>query len=122
LVLNLNQWARTNHLLRPLAHHWIFTVALPFILLWLVCAWIYDWVPNVKVQWTAALSGGLAAALLLEIGRHGLTWYAVNVVGRSHIYGALWVFPVVLLWFYVSWLIILFGAEVSFVVQNAGRK
>ena len=122
LVLNLNHWAGNNLLLRPFARQWIFSVALPFVLLWLVCAWLYHWIPNVKVHRVAALTGGLTAAILLEIGRYAMTWYAVNVAGRSNIYGALWVFPIIMVWLYVSWVIILFGAEVSYVTQKAGRK
>jgi len=122
LILNLSQWVGNNHLLRPLARQWIFSVALPFVILWMVCAWIYHWIPNAKVQRVAALSGGLAAAILLEIGRYAMTWYAVNVAGHSNIYGALWVFPIIMVWLYVSWVIILFGAEVSYVTQNAGKK
>jgi membrane protein len=122
LVLNLNHWVRNNHLMHPLLHQWIFAVALPFVFLWLVCAWLYHWIPNALVYWNAAFSGGFTAALCLEVGRRVMTWYAVNLVGQSHLYGALWVFPIILLWFYVSWVIILFGAEVSYVVQNVGRR
>ncbi len=118
LVMSLNHRARTSYLLHPLAHLWIFSVMIPFLILWAGFALVYRWIPNAPVKPVAAFSGGLVAAFLLEAGRHGLTWYAMNAIGSSRIYGALWVFPVILLWFYLSWLIVLFGAEVAHVVQT----
>jgi len=122
LLMNLSQWAKDNHLLSPFLHLWLFRVALPFGLLGFILSWVYRSLPNAQVQWKAALGGGFLAALLLELGRRGMAWYAMNVMGQSHAYGALWVFPVILLWFYVSWVIILFGAEMTYVAQNYGRK
>ena len=47
-----------------------------------------------------------------------MNYYTVHVLEHSHVYGALWVFPVILIWFYVSWTIILFGAEMAYYLQD----
>jgi membrane protein len=58
------------------------------------------------------------ASLALEIAREIMNYYTVHVLEHSHVYGALWVFPVILIWFYISWTIILFGAEVAYYLQD----
>lgn len=94
---------------------------LSFVLLWLVCAWVYKWVPNVKVRWRPALWGGFLAASLLETARWGVGWYALHAVASSRVYGILWMFPIILLWIYLCWTILLFGAETAYFTQT-GRE
>jgi membrane protein len=109
-------------LFHPALHGWIFSVALPYVILGLLCAWMYLWIPNIKVNGRAALLAGFMTAFLIETGRRLITWYAVHIVSQSRIYGALWIFPVILLWFYLSWVIILLGAEVTYMLQEPGKK
>ena len=45
---------------------------------------------------------------------------ALKVLERSHVYGALWMVPVILIWFYLCWTVILFGAELAFYLQKGG--
>ena len=88
----------------------------------LTCAFfatLYVLVPNTKVSLGAALGAGLVAGLAWELAKWG---YAIAVTRffRYHvIYGSVAVIPTFLLWLYVSWSIVLFGARVAFVVQNA---
>ncbi len=88
----------------------------------LTCAFfatLYLLVPNTRVSLGPALSAGLVAGLAWEVAKWG---YAI-AVGRffkyQAIYGAVAILPTFLLWLYVSWSIVLFGARVAFVVQNA---
>jgi membrane protein len=118
LLLTLEQWARSGHVFYPTLHHWIFDTALPYLLLGLLCAWMYVWIPNTKVRWRSALLAGAVTAFLIETSRRLVTWYALTIVSHSNIYGALWMFPVILLWFYVSWVIILLGAEAASLFQG----
>jgi membrane protein len=120
--LSLEEWVRSVHLFHPALHSWIFSVALPYVLLGLLCAWMFIWIPNVKVEHRSALLAGFVTAFLIETGRRCITWYAVHIVSQSRIYGALWIFPVILLWFYLSWIIILLGAEVTYIFQEPSVK
>ena len=118
VLLTLKGWAGALNLFNPSFHHWLFTTIFPFGLLWAACAWMYAWIPNTRVDSKAAASTGLVAAILLQTARWGMNWYTLKVFERSHAYGALWTIPVILVWFYLSWIILLFGAEVTFFVQH----
>lgn len=74
--------------------------------------------PNTRVKFTAGLAGGLIAALLFVVWLWACAKMQVGAVKYLKIYASFAVIPIVLFWVYVSWEIILFGAEVAFAVQN----
>jgi membrane protein len=88
----------------------------------LTCAFfavLYLIVPDTKVRLGAAAAGGLAAGLAWELAKWGYT-FAVAKFFRYHaIYGSVAAVPIFLLWLFVSWSILLFGARLAFVVQYA---
>ena len=80
---------------------------------------LYLFVPATRVRPYAALSGGVAAGIAWEVAK-GLYTFAVARFFRYHaIYGSVAAIPIFLLWLYVSWTLVLFGARISFVVQHA---
>src|SRR5262245_17430965 len=79
---------------------------------------MYALMPNTQVRPVAALAGGVVGGTLWQLNNLLSTLYISRVVTYSKIYGALGIIPVFLLGLYFSWLIILFGAQVSFAVQN----
>ena len=117
-LMTLKGWVGSWNLLQLLIHPWFFSTAIPFLILWGACAWMYIWIPNTKVDHKTAFLTGLLVAALLETTRWGINWYTFKVLEHSHLYGALWMVPVILLWFFLSWTVILFGAEVAFFVQK----
>jgi membrane protein len=74
--------------------------------------------PATAVRWRSAAIGGLAGALLFELGKRGFTVYLGTITTYEGTYGALAVLPVFCVWAYVSWLIVLFSVELTFVVQH----
>lgn len=74
---------------------------------------LYVAVPNTRVPVSAALAGGLVAAMLFEGAKHGFALFISHFSSYTLVYGAFAVFPAFLLWIYLSWAIILFGVEVS---------
>lgn len=76
--------------------------------------------PNTRVSWRAALIAALVSALAFEATKFGFTYYISNVVMARYdqIYGPLSLFPVFLLWVYISWVLVLFGAELSYCLQH----
>jgi len=80
---------------------------------------IYLLLPNTRVKWRAAALGGAVSGIVWELAKHGFNFYVANFVSYTKIYGTLGVLPIFLVWVYVSWLIFLFGAELSYVPQNA---
>lgn len=72
---------------------------------------IYCAVPNARVPPRHALVGGAFAAILLETAKSLFGLYVGLFPGYKLIYGAFATVPLFLLWIYLSWLIVLFGAE-----------
>jgi membrane protein len=82
---------------------------------------LINWLlPNLRVRWFAALAGALSTGFALE----GLKWGFVHSAKRAllasygGVYGPLALVPMMLLWIYVSWWLVLFGAEVANAIQN----
>ena len=86
----------------------------PFGLVSVAFTLFYVAIPNRRVPIRYAAVGGVVAALLFEAGKRGFAWYVTNFPTYELIYGALAAIPIFLIWVYVSWLIILFGAEVTY--------
>ncbi len=86
---------------------------LPLLITILAFTLLYRWVPNTRVPWWHALSGGLVAGFLFEMAKRGFILYVSWFPGYELIYGALAVIPLLLVWIYISWTIILAGAEVA---------
>jgi membrane protein len=76
--------------------------------------------PRAKVKWSSAAIGALISAVLFEVLKRGVAVYLVDLMFRRYagIYGALALLPLLLLWIYVTWLVVLLGAEVAYAVQN----
>jgi len=75
---------------------------------------LYVLVPNTHVNTRHAIIGGVAAAVLFELAKYTFGLYVKAVPTYTVIYGAVAVIPMFLIWIYVSWLIVLFGAQISY--------
>ena len=91
---------------------------LPFVVLWLTFALVYLLVPNTKVRFSAALTGGLVGGSLWHLNNVFGSLYVSRVVTNSKIYGSLGLVPVFMIGLYFSWVILLFGAQVAYAFQN----
>jgi membrane protein len=88
----------------------------------LTCAFftvIYYIVPATKVQLSAAAIGGGLAGVAWEIAKWGYAIFVGKSVRYHAIYGSVAAIPIFLLWLYLSWTLMLFGAKVAFIVQHA---
>ncbi|MBG6072751.1 MULTISPECIES: YihY family inner membrane protein [unclassified Polaromonas] len=74
---------------------------------------LYRYVPNTYVKWGHAFAGGLFVAAGIEIGKKVLGAYMTAVPTYSMVYGAFAALPILLVWIYVSWVIVLMGAVIS---------
>mgnify|MGYP000243397046 CR=1 FL=1 len=74
--------------------------------------------PATTVRWRCAAIGGLAGAVLFELGKRGFAVYLGTITSYEGTYGTLAILPVFCVWAYVSWLIVLFSVELTFVVQH----
>jgi len=91
---------------------------LPFMVMWLVFAGLYLFMPNVKVSPRAALIGGVFGGTLWQISQWGYLNFQVGVARYNAIYGTLAALPVLMIWIYFSWMIVLLGLEITYATQN----
>jgi membrane protein len=74
---------------------------------------LYRYVPNTPVKRGHALAGGLFAAIGIEVARALLALYLGKVPTYSLIYGAFATVPILLVWIYIAWIIVLWGAVIA---------
>jgi membrane protein len=74
---------------------------------------LFRFVPNTQVRWVHALSGGFFVALGFDMARRLLAWYLGAVPSFATIYGAFATVPILLLWIYLGWVIVLLGAVIA---------
>jgi membrane protein len=82
-------------------------------------ALLYLIVPNTKVKVRNAAAGGFIAGLAWELAKWGYATFVARSVRYSAIYGSVAAIPIFLLWLYLSWAILLFGARLAYVFQYA---
>src|SRR5262249_18619636 len=91
---------------------------LPLGLIWLAFTALYKLMPNTKVQWTAAAVGGLLGGLAWLAVQSIYIRFQVGVANANAIYGTFSAIPLFLLYMYLSFLVLMVGAEVSSGVQH----
>ncbi|WP_089940782.1 YihY/virulence factor BrkB family protein [Candidatus Entotheonella palauensis] len=91
---------------------------LPAVLLWLFISFIYFFVPNSQVHFVPALIGGFIGSTLYYFAKGAYIKFQVLLVKYEVIYGALAQIPILMVWLYVSWVIILLGAEIAHACQS----
>jgi membrane protein len=91
---------------------------LPNLITWASFTILYLTLPNCPVKVRHALCGGFVAMVLFAWAKFGFSWYLVNFPSYELLYGALATIPIFLLWLYLTWIIILLGAIVSYVIAN----
>jgi len=96
----------------PGALRWLLG-ALEFLLLALTMAGLYHYLPNTDVRWRHALIGGVFVALGIELAKQALGWYVRAFPANAAIYGAAAALPLLLLWIYTVWVVVLLGAVIA---------
>ncbi len=90
-----------------------FAFVLPFLLQTAGLTILYLVMPNYPVARRDALIGGLVAGILLDVLKRGFGLYVTYFPTYETIYGAMATIPIFLIWCYVSWMVVLLGAEMA---------
>jgi membrane protein len=92
--------------------------ALPWVVVVAVFTFLYEYLPNAPVRLRAALAGGLVAGLAWSLLGRVFASVVAFSAARDAIYGTFAVSISALIWLYLSWLLLLLGAQLAFYVQH----
>ena len=89
-----------------------------FLVLWILFTTVYKVIPNTRVKFMPALIGGVVGGTLWQINNMISFIFVSNAIRTHYIYGSIGMIPILLIGLFAGWLIVLFGAHISFAVQN----
>lgn len=92
--------------------------ATPLFVTWLAFTILYLTVPKARVRVGPAVLAALIAGSLWNLAKYIFAWYARTNVTVQDIYGSLAAFPLFVIWLYISWLLVLVGAQLCFAFQH----
>ncbi|ARN57985.1 YhjD/YihY/BrkB family envelope integrity protein [Sedimentisphaera salicampi] len=90
--------------------NWLLTILSFYLLFWSM--------PNTKVKPHAAFWGALVTTLIWTFVKKIYGYYVFEFEPFKQIYGVLALIPITILWINISWLVVLFGVHLTFIVQN----
>ena len=96
----------------------VFIKLMPYALLWVLFSFLYLFLPNMKINLKSGILAGIIAGTIFQIFQWGYINFQIGVSKYDTIYGSFMALPLFLVWLRLSWLVVLFGAEISFAHQN----
>lgn len=94
---------------------------IPFILIWTIFTLLYIIMPNTRVKFSSALIAGIIAGSLFQFVQWAYIAFQIGAARYGAIYGSFAALPLLLLWMQVSWIVVLFGAELSYAYHNVDK-
>jgi len=85
---------------------------LPYLSIWILLTLLYVVLPNTKVPFRSGILGALAAGTIFQIVQWVYIKFQIGITKYGAIYGSFAALPLFLIWLQMSWMIILFGAEI----------
>ena len=94
------------------------TKLVPYLLVIAAFTFVYIFVPNTRVRFRSALTGGLVAGVLWETSGWAFASFVVKSAKYTAIYSGFAILIMFMIWLYLSWLIVLVGASVAYYHQH----
>ncbi len=91
---------------------------MPYGVIWVLFSFIYIFIPNTKVHLRSGIMAGIIAGTLYVLFQYIYINFQVGVAKYNAIYGSFAALPLFIIWLQLSWVIVLFGAELAFAHQN----
>ncbi|MDO5036351.1 MAG: YihY/virulence factor BrkB family protein [Porphyromonas sp.] len=108
-----------NISLTPLAS--VLLKVLPYVILVIIFTSFYLLVPNTKVRFVPAFISGVLVGVAFQIFQMFYISGQLWVSRYNAIYGSFAALPLLMLYIHLTWVIVLFGAQLSYAIQNADR-
>ncbi len=96
----------------------LLTKLMPFVFIILAFTFVYMFVPNIKVKVRAALVGALVGGVLWQSTGMVFAAFASSSTKYAAIYSGFAILILFMIWLYLSWLILLVGAQVAYYYQH----
>lgn len=90
----------------------------PFVVAWILFTFLFIVIPNTDVSIKSGISAGILTGTIFQIVQKAYIFFQIGVAKYNAIYGSFAALPLFLVWLQLSWLVVLFGAEVSFAADN----
>jgi membrane protein len=91
---------------------------LPFAVIWVLFSFLYIYMPNTRVKWSSGIVAGIVAGTLYQIVQSLYIHFQIGAAKYGAIYGSFAALPLFLIWLQISWIVVMFGAQISFACQN----
>ena len=119
IVSKLQTYIEYLPLYEPVGSSLVFLVKLiPYALIWVLFTFIYLFLPNTKVHFLSAIIGGIIGGTLYQFAQWAYIYFQIGLSSYGAIYGSFAAIPLFLIWLDLSWLCVLFGAEISHTFQT----
>ncbi len=91
---------------------------MPYLLIWILFTLLYKVMPNTRVNFFPALITGILAGTAFQLIQWAYLTFQIGAAGLGIVYGSFATVPLLLIWMQVSWMVVLFGAELAYAAQN----
>jgi len=122
LLFGLGVYASTTYTALAQIQETVLSNIAPTILSYIVATvaffLLYFVLPNTKVQAKAAIGGAAVAALVWSFAKWGFGQYVTEFIPYSKVYGVMGLIPLSVFWIFITWLIVLFGLQLTFTTQH----
>lgn len=93
-------------------------VIFKYATMWIVFTFLLMFMPNTKVKWQSGVIAGVITGTLFIVIQGLYVYFQIGAAKYNAVYASLAALPFFLIWLQVSWLVVLFGAELAFAHQN----
>lgn len=91
---------------------------LPIIILWLLFSFVFIFMPNTQVNYKSGIFAGIMTGSVYYIIQSLYISLQIGVTSYNAIYGSFAALPLFLVWLQITWVVMLFGSELSYYHQN----
>jgi len=100
----------------------LFLTVAPYVVSFLAFFILYQLVPNTRVRYRYAFWGALFSSVLFEMLKKAFALYIYYFPTYQAIYGALALVPILFVWIYLCWVVVLLGAELTALLQELHQR
>jgi membrane protein len=91
---------------------------MPYMLIWILFTLLYQVMPNTRVNILPALITGILAGTTFQLIQWAYLTFQIGAAGLGIVYGSFATVPLLMIWMQISWMVVLFGAELAHAAQN----